>query len=150
MGGECIYTTTDVSKSEDVKTMVEKTVSSYGRLDFAVNNAAVEGQKPFLDHTQEDWDRIVNTNLRGTWWCMKYEIPEMLKVGTWGHRQCVFDWRVAGLSNVVSVYVSSKSGIIGLTRTGALEFANAGCSYQCRLPRVVQHANVPERHGIFP
>ena len=77
-GGEAIFVLCDVTKELDIKNLVSKTISTYGRLDFAFNNAGVEGAPAMVNTcTNESWDKTMNVNLRGVWWCMKYQIPEI-------------------------------------------------------------------------
>jgi len=81
-GGEAVYSKTDVSKSEEVKTMVGKCIQTYGRLDYGVNNAVIEGEVSNTTETsEENFDREIATNLKSVWASMKYEIPEILKTG---------------------------------------------------------------------
>ncbi|MGH9976280.1 MAG: SDR family NAD(P)-dependent oxidoreductase [Nitrososphaeraceae archaeon] len=81
-GGDAIFVKTDVSIENDVKSLVEKTVDTYGRLDYAVNNAGIgEKMTPLVDQTSEKFDQIMNTNVKGVWLSMKYEIPVMIKNG---------------------------------------------------------------------
>ncbi|MFT5252164.1 MAG: NAD(P)-dependent dehydrogenase (short-subunit alcohol dehydrogenase family), partial [Flavobacteriales bacterium] len=81
-GGEALFIKCDVSKSSDVQAMVEKTIATFGRLDYAFNNAGIEGDSaPVQDCSEENWDRTIGVNLKGIWLCMKHEIPEMLKQG---------------------------------------------------------------------
>jgi len=82
LGGEAIFVKCDVSKAADVKALIEKTISTFGRLDYAFNNAGIEGvMAPTQDCTEENFDKTIGVNLKGIWLCMKYEIPEMLKQG---------------------------------------------------------------------
>ncbi len=79
-GRESIFIRTDVSRAADIEATVNRTVETYGRLDCAHNNAGVGPLERFtVDYTEEDWDRIININLKGVWLCMKYEIPQMLR-----------------------------------------------------------------------
>lgn len=98
-------------------------IKKYGRLDIAFNNAGIEGpQASTHECTSEDWDKVINTNLRGTWLCMKYEIAQMLRQGSGSIVNCS---SIAGLVGFQgsAAYVASKHGIIGLTQTAALEYA---------------------------
>ena len=79
--GNAIFVKCDVSKAKDVEAMVKKTVDNYGRLDYAFNNAGVAVMKSTVDCTEEEWNHIMDVNLKGVWLCMKYEIPQMLKQG---------------------------------------------------------------------
>ncbi|HLG33596.1 MAG TPA: SDR family NAD(P)-dependent oxidoreductase, partial [Bacteroidia bacterium] len=79
-GGEAIFLRCDVSKDAEVKNLIVKTVATFGQLDYAFNNAGVEGASaPTQDCTEENWERVVGVNLKGIWLCMKYEIPQMLR-----------------------------------------------------------------------
>jgi len=126
-GGEAIFVRTDVSEASQVEALVKKAVDTYGRLDCAFNNAGVEpaqGMGALADCPEEEWDRVININLKGVWLCMKYEIPQMLKQGGGA---IVNTSSVAGLiGGGLSAYVASKHGIVGLTKTGALDYAGAG------------------------
>lgn len=127
-GGEAFFVKTDVSKSAAVQAMVARTISEYGRLDCAFNNAGIGGDVglPTAEHNEANWDTVMSINLKGVWLCMKYEIPEMLK-GNGG--VIVNNSSIYGLagSRVGHVpYAVSKHGIIALTKTAALEYAKAG------------------------
>src|SRR5258708_26415429 len=81
-GGEGIFVKTDVAKAADVEALVKQTVSKFGRLDVAFNNAGIEGVwVPIVEQTEADWDSTLDINLKGTWLCLKYEIQQMLKQG---------------------------------------------------------------------
>jgi len=121
--GEAFFVKCDVSSEEEVKNLVSKTVEKYGRLDCAYNNAGVEGKlSSTTECTSDNWDHTINVNLKGTWLCMKYEIPEMLKNGKGSIVNCS---SIAGLVGfeTIPAYVASKHGVIGLTETASLEFA---------------------------
>ncbi len=81
-GGEAIFVKTDVAKEQDVKAMVEKTVATYGHLDYAFNNAGIEQlPTPLVEQEEETFDQIIDINVKGVWLSMKYEIPQMLARG---------------------------------------------------------------------
>ena len=125
-GGEAIFVKTDVSKAVEVEALVTKAVATYGRLDCAHNNAGIAGNaKTVVDDTEDNWDRILAINLKGVWLCMKYEIAHMLKQGGGA---IVNTASGAGLIGVRrgGAYVASKHGVVGLTKTAALEYAKAG------------------------
>lgn len=123
-GGEGFFQQTDVSKAAEVEMLVKKTVERFGRLDVAFNNAGIEGAwAPIARQSEEDFDRTISVNLKGIWLCLKYEIRQMLRQGTGG--SIVNMASVLGLvgSAGVSAYTASKHGVIGLTKTAALENA---------------------------
>lgn len=142
LGGEAIFIKTDVSKSKEVQSLINKTVETYGRLDYAYNNAGLNRGigVPTADYLEEDWDIVQSINLKGVWLCMKYEIQQMLKQG--GKASIVNTASVSGLSPHPAdpAYVSSKFGCVGLTKTAALEYAKTGIRINCVCPGPVKTA----------
>lgn len=122
-GGEAIFARTDVTKAADCKALVAKTVKTFGRLDIALNNAGVnQTPTPLADISEDQWDRLVDTHLKGVFLSMKYEIPEMLKVGGGA---IVNTSSVGGLvaNPGWAAYQAAKFGIIGISKVAALDYA---------------------------
>ncbi|OPY73655.1 MAG: Levodione reductase [Syntrophorhabdus sp. PtaU1.Bin058] len=125
-GGEAIFVKTDVSKAKDVRALVHKTVEAYGRLDCAHNNAGVNGAlAPISDYPVKEWDKVIAVNLTGVWLCMKYEISRMIQQGSGSIVNTSSIGGVTGSANI-SAYIASKFGVVGLTKTAALECAAKG------------------------
>src|SRR6266571_5660332 len=123
LGGEAIFVRTDVTKASDVKAMIAQTLATFGRLDFAFNNAGVEqALTPLPEQTEETYNQIMDINVKGVWLSLKYEIPAMLKAGGGA---IVNNSSAAGLIGIgmVPVYVASKHAVNGLTKSVALEYA---------------------------
>ena len=123
-GGRALAVRCGVTRAEDVKTALDKTVEAFGRLDFAFNNAGIEPRKPapIADYDLEEWDRIIDIDLRGVFLSMKYEIPLMLKQGGGAIVNTSSGAGVIGIKGSPA-YTAAKHGVIGLTRAAALDYA---------------------------
>lgn len=147
-GGTGVFLRTDVARNAEVERLIEAVVDVYGRLDCAHNNAGVIGElAPTADCTEENWDRVIGTNLKGVWLCMKHEIRQMLRQGGGGAIVNTSSiWGVTGTAMGVPAYAASKHGIAGLTRSAALEYVTAGIRINAVCPGAIKTALID---GVF-
>ena len=126
-GGEAVFIPTNVTLASQVEALVQRTVARFGSLDCAVNNAGVNvaSRNPTHLYSEDDWDHIIDVNLRGVWLSMKYEIPVMLDQGRGSIVNLASIYGIVGAPNTTA-YTASKHGVSGLTRVAALEYAKEG------------------------
>jgi NAD(P)-dependent dehydrogenase (short-subunit alcohol dehydrogenase family) len=123
-GGEAHFVQADMSRAADVENLVRETVKKFGRLDCAVNNAGISGPRftPVADVTEEQWDQVMNVNLKGVWLCLKYEIRAMLAAGGGAivNVASIYGLKPADSGHVP--YGASKHGVVGLTTGAAVDY----------------------------
>jgi NAD(P)-dependent dehydrogenase (short-subunit alcohol dehydrogenase family) len=135
-GGEALFVRCDISQEDQVKALIKAAIDKYGRIDSLINNAGVNFVKPFEELTTEDWDRVIDVDLRGTFFCTRACIKQFLKQKV-GNVVNIATVHTAACLSGAAPYDAAKWGMVGLTKSLAVEFASRNIRFNCLSPGLI-------------
>ena len=146
-GGEATYIKADVRIEAEVRSFVDQVAQRYGRLDVAFNNAGITLERPLHEYSSQQWDDVLNTNLRGVFLAMKYEIPHLLAAGG-GNIVVTSSSNAIATTEHRSAYTASKRGLVGLIQSAALDYASRGIRINALIPGTTDTGLVRRAAGM--